>query len=262
MKTTRKKISLLPYGVLVLALVVFGVVGVKAEEPAKDFALRTVSAYLASNPDSNIAQGILAVLNKDEAPQDVGVTQLNNESNESPVHRVAFRTENGLGSVVEFWASGNLPSVASATTTDYLDVSGIAAVAKNQEVFITYGDVCLTGTVSSTINVSMGTSTTKFVVWNTSDGEPQGFMDDVNFATSTTNVRFSNGYRACRNSIKDLGTLGMNEIRLTTSTPYMTVFVQDAYNQGCGGVGCEAVTSTNRGWTGTWLVKGFYRKDL
>lgn len=105
-----------------------------------------------------------------------------------------------------------------------------------------WAEIVMSGIVSSTVNFSCGTSTLGYVLYDVSDTEPQGLIDDYQAVTST--------YDTVIDSIDDddQGTHGHSKIEVGPSQ-YLTCFAQNIYVAGCTGSVCESVTSTKRGWS-------------
>jgi len=219
---------------------------VQAEPATKDVVARGLVTYLDSNPNSSIAKylGVYLVGQDNLDGALMGSAYLNNESNESPVYQLAFRINNGLETMVEGYWKGDLPTTAS--TTDYW------CNDRGNDVFVEKAFYNISGTVSTTVSFYMATSTENGLALYTT-APFSTIIDAVSMVTSTLNPTY--------NSYADAGTNGTQLTRVADGECVVTQQLV-TNNNGCDGSVCEAVTSTNRGWTGEWGFKYRYVMDL
>lgn len=106
-----------------------------------------------------------------------------------------------------------------------------------QTVFFDLSRVYPSGIASTTLQVSVGTSTTATVT-DSSNPFFASFIDRYLLATST---------QPAINNFKDGGTNGRTVIPVAPNQ-YFLMVLENPYNQACTGSTCETATSTNRGY--------------
>lgn len=137
-------------------------------------------------------------------------------------------------------------------------ISGTIPVGSNQgswrnrtgrTIFIDRAEIFTSGTASSTMVFSVGTSSAATVADFTNTFST--LIDRYTLATSSV-------FRLV-NSIKDAGTNGRNVIPVTDGQ-YVSVVWRTENNQACTGAVCETATSTNRGFGSVdWKLRGHYK---
>lgn len=234
---------------------------------------QAVVLYALQNPESEMAmvlakymlvseQNVLAGL---EAEREAAIGVLRDEENEVRAERVCHKfADSTFRYACEGWGRFAIPTTASATTT----ASEVNRLGRN--VIVDYAEVELTGTVSSTFNIYVGTATSTFVDYDAGAGglhpRPDNLIDGFEFVTSTTDVEATDRidtYRNIINSVNDAGTNGVNAVPMVSSTA-LVFFMQSDYGAACGsGTGasyCQQVTSTARGFDG--YVRYHYRYEI
>lgn len=225
------------------------------EHPESELSLVLAKLILAEE------ESVLANL---EAERDVSLGVLRDAENQGRFERVCSKygdsAVNGSKFVCEGWGRFALPT--STTTASEVNRIGRDAV-------VDYAEVELTGTVSSTFYVYVGTATTTETGYaNGATGlrpRPDNLIDGYNFVTSSVAVDSPDTldtYRNIINSVNDAGTLGINAAPFTSSSA-VVLFLQNQVagtNGNCPPGVCEAVTSTNRGYSG--FLKYHYRYEI
>lgn len=211
----------------------------------------SLAGYLDQHPDANVARMLALWLVPDQ--QDVAQGILLQQTDESPVNKVCYRDSDGARCIATGWEEITLPTTASTTVAEP-NLTGT-------DVIVDYAETELKGTVSSTVNIYVGVTSSPYVAWDAASGKrPDSLMDGTSYATSTANIEYSRNYRNLRNSWEDQGTGGVQASRMASSS-YFVVFLQTA-DTPCPSTQCEAVTSSNRGYTGTARYKYHYSKSL
>lgn len=254
---TKKGLRAIAFVVLLMAVAVLGTRSVVQASPeAQDLIVRVLASQVEKTGDSkaidflgNFLLGSVAA----PAETELGLNVLQDDD------AVSHTFENCLRQfgTNEEWCEGfiemDIPTVASATTSDaFYNNSGHALI-------VDYAEVQLTGTVSSTFIVNMGTSTVSAVPVN-STSPPSGLIDGYTFSTSTANVVTDTSYRNLINSHEDQGTLGEQTVQVPDSS-YILLFLDNNW-EGCNGSYCESVTSSARGYDGSWRLKYHYIRTL
>lgn len=229
--------------------------------------------FALENPDSELsmvlAQLVLvdkqSVLENLKAEREEMAGVLRDEENQGRFERVCYKfADSNFRFNCEGWGRFQIPTAASATTT----ASEVNRLGR--DAVVDYAEVELTGTVSSTFNVYVGTATSTFVDYGASAGgvhpRPDNLIDGFEFVTSTAPVDSPDRldtYRNLINSVNDAGTLGINAAPLASSSA-VVFFMQSDHGASCGSTtgaaACEQVTSTARGFSG--YVRYHYRYEV
>ena len=142
--------------------------------------------------------------------------------------------------------TGTMPATGVATTTEYVKNSiGQAAYIDTDDALVQ-----LSGTVSSSVDISMGTSTATGLALYTS-AAPTNIIAAARIATSTVGASDAGLVRS---------TSSLNSLYWANGETILISWKQ-SFENGCTGAKCEAVTSTNRGYNATYVIPYFYFKN-
>jgi hypothetical protein len=242
--------------VAMLALVLGTFTYVKADGNPNDYAVRSLATYLDSHPDSQVAvllaKIVLSLNGVDNNA--IGAYRAAPGSDESPVYKLAYRIGQSNLAIVEGWYRGDMPSVATSATTVTATTSDYWCNDLGVDADVMYGYIKLTGTVSSTFNLYMATSSANSLPLYTTVPFST-IIDAKQVVTSTASIT------RLYNSFEDQGTNGSQSTVVATGECVL-VKMKNLYNDGCTGALCESVTSSARGWVGTWGFKYKYIKNL
>lgn len=230
-----------------------------------------VVLYALQNPESEMAmvlakfvlvseQKVLAGLEKEH---EMAIGVVTDQENQVRTERVCTQfSDSDFKYECVGWGRITLPS----TTTTASEVNRLG-----RDAIVDHAEVELTGTVSSSLYMYVGTASSTYVGYANGAGglypRPDNLIDGYNFVTSTVAVDSPDRidtYRNIINSINDAGTLGVNTVPFTSSSA-MVVFMQNQVSGTaglCPGEACEAVTSTNRGYSGFLKYRFRYEIDL
>lgn len=158
---------------------------------------------------------------------------------------------------------GGVGAGVSPSYNNFLNftIDGVIPAGSNQgfwtnktgrTVFISDAEVYLpTGSASSSMRVSIGTSTATSIT-NNYAAPFATLIDNQLLATTTSQT-------VALNSLENPGTNGVEVIPVPNGTTVNIIFRQDNPNA-CTGSVCEAATSTARGFsTVQWFAKGHYK---